>query len=157
MTPMTYKTQEWTTHAPRVEAARRPGALTAYAHTDIPHAVLRDYFWQALCVHHGDLDAMGRGVFLYWDADQHLLDVAVATGHETTAPLSEVLERAAVAHRVAPYRFGGDLSRASWPEVRHLIDVFPVAAQDWIRDFNAPPGPEPRTSSPHLKEEKEQP
>lgn len=109
----------------------------------VPDTVIRQYFYQAILDSHGNLDAMGRGIYLYWDADGRIVDVATVplddTGYPSTepAPTSHLLEEHAIPHQVAPYRQGGDLLD-SWAETRWVMERVAEDARAWVREKVAP-------------------
>ena len=109
----------------------------------VSNEVLQQYFWAAVLDFQGDLDAMGRGIYLYWDRGGNILDVAVVpVGRDgfpamypvDPAPVSKILEREKIPHRVAPYRYGGT-DWAAWTQAAEMMTIIADHARSWAREM----------------------
>ena len=108
----------------------------------VPDTVIRQYFYQAILDSSANLDAMGRGIYLYWDEEGRIVDVVTVAlnkpGYPADyAPHSQLLDRFAIAHQVTPYRQGGDLLD-SWAETRWVMERVAEDARAWVREKVAP-------------------
>ena len=108
----------------------------------VPDTVIRQYFYQAILDSHGNLDAMERGIYLYWDEEGRIVDVVTVAlnkpGYPADyAPHSQLLDRFAIAYVVAPYRQGGD-RLDSWAETRWVMERVAEDARAWVREKVAP-------------------
>ena len=110
------------------------------AYEIVVDAVIRQYYQEAVKLFHGDLDAMGRGVYLYWDEQGDILDIATVPVDEFgdppagSAPVAHLLEECAIPHAVAPYRYGG----TDWmdeAQAQILIQEVPAAARRWVKEM----------------------
>ena len=92
---------------------------------------LRQVFFNAIRDHGETMDAMGSGVYLWWDAEGIIRDAAVVNVQSPgapTSPLERVLDLT-----VASYRYGGN-DVCVWTALPAIMDEFPAAARRWIQE-----------------------
>ena len=141
---MTYKDYEYEALQRRNRldgyALVSPEAQQALAREMVPDAVLQQYYYQAILDWRGDLDAMGRGIYLYWDAAGQIIDVAGVPIDDqgfpsaNRAPTARLLEDQGIPHQVAPYRLGGD-QLADWPTTVAVMQQIADAARQWAKSM----------------------
>lgn len=82
-----------------------------WAEQEVPDYVLKQFFFLAVLEWQGDLDGMGRGVFLYWTPQGKIVDCAVVANcggfPQAKAPASRALSERP--HQVAPFRLGNQI------------------------------------------------
>ena len=115
----------------------------ALAYEVIDTAVIQQFFWSAILNFQGDLDAMGRGIYLYWNESGAIIDIATVPLDECgdpptgSAPVAHLLEEFKIPHAVGPYRFGGT-DWLSWREAQNMMQEVAEKARQWVKEFAEP-------------------
>lgn len=143
----TYKTLQWEHAMALAETQQKlykKEEALALAQKRIPDTVLRDVYWQAICMHRGNMEGIGRGIYLYWDGRKEIIDVAPVlvdifgdpfldkTTRKPLVPSSGLLAYCEIDYEVAPFRWAGDLLQLPWEAVVQLLQDIPHHAQAWV-------------------------
>lgn len=102
----------------------------------VPDDVIKQYFFEAILKFEGNLDALGRGIYIYWDETGRVIDVAGVPmdGIELRAPYSSILEELEIPHGVACYRCGGD-RLGEWAVVEDIMKDLVENIWEWTSSF----------------------
>ena len=110
------------------------------ARQTISAEVLQQYYWEAVLTFQGNLDAMGRGIYLYWNESGAIIDIATVPLDECgdppagSAPVAHLLEEFKIPHAVAPYRYGG-IDWMNWGEAQNMMQDVAEKARQWVREM----------------------